>query len=119
MLRTIGGNRSSNHTNAWIDKDILPNAVIPSPAQIARAVEGLFVTEDWHNFGTDDARTLMAGGPASTRRVRGSRHAMASASGACGTSTSIARAPTSPRGLHVWQLVLSPGGVRGGYVAPR
>jgi cyclopropane-fatty-acyl-phospholipid synthase len=32
----------------------------PSIKQIGRAIEGLFVMEDWHNFGADYDRTLMA-----------------------------------------------------------
>jgi cyclopropane-fatty-acyl-phospholipid synthase len=34
--------------------------VAPSPRQIARAMEGRFVMEDWHNFGPDYHTTLMA-----------------------------------------------------------
>ena len=34
--------------------------MLPSAAQVASASEGLFVVEDWHNFGTDYDRTLQA-----------------------------------------------------------
>ncbi len=34
--------------------------MIPSITQLAKAMEGLFVVEDWHNFGPDYDRTLMA-----------------------------------------------------------
>ncbi len=34
--------------------------MIPSAAQIVRALEGRFLIEDWHNFGQDYDRTLMA-----------------------------------------------------------
>jgi cyclopropane-fatty-acyl-phospholipid synthase len=34
--------------------------MIPSISQLGRAMEGLFVMEDWHNFGPDYDRTLMA-----------------------------------------------------------
>ena len=34
--------------------------MLPSIAQIARAMEGLFVMEDWHNFGQHYDKTLMA-----------------------------------------------------------
>jgi len=47
-------------TNAWTDKYIFPNGMLPSIAQLARAMEGLFVMEDWHNFGPDYDKTLMA-----------------------------------------------------------
>jgi cyclopropane-fatty-acyl-phospholipid synthase len=34
--------------------------MLPSVAQISRAVEGLFVMEDWHNLGSHYDKTLMA-----------------------------------------------------------
>lgn len=34
--------------------------MLPSAAQISQALEGRFVLEDWHNFGTDYDRTLQA-----------------------------------------------------------
>jgi cyclopropane-fatty-acyl-phospholipid synthase len=60
VLHTIGGNVSTDHTDPWIEKYVFPNSVLPSAAQIAEASEGLFVLEDWHNFGTDYDRTLQA-----------------------------------------------------------
>ncbi|MGA7965655.1 MAG: cyclopropane fatty acyl phospholipid synthase [Gammaproteobacteria bacterium] len=60
LLHSIGGNVSLTRTDPWIEKYIFPNGMIPSPRQISRAVERLFVIEDWHNFGTDYDRTLMA-----------------------------------------------------------
>ncbi|MCC6564086.1 cyclopropane fatty acyl phospholipid synthase [Candidatus Uhrbacteria bacterium] len=59
LLHTIGGNVSAKSTDPWIDKYIFPNSMIPSAAQITNAAEGLFVMEDWHNFGTDYDKTLM------------------------------------------------------------
>src|SRR5690606_6443683 len=47
-------------TDNWINKYIFPNGVIPSIQQIGQATEGKFVMEDWHNFGTDYDKTLMA-----------------------------------------------------------
>lgn len=60
LLHTIGGNESVTSTDAWIGKYIFPNSMLPSIAQIARAAEGLFVVEDWHNFGADYDKTLMS-----------------------------------------------------------
>lgn len=60
LLHTIGGNRSTTTTDPWIDKYIFPNSMLPSIQQISKAVEGLFVVEDWHNFGADYDTTLMA-----------------------------------------------------------
>ena len=60
LLHTIGGNASWTATDAWINKYIFPNGMIPSATQLGRAMEGLWVVEDWHNFGPDYDRTLMA-----------------------------------------------------------
>lgn len=60
LLHTIGGNESLTITDRWVDKYIFPNAVIPSTAQLAAAMEGLWVVEDWHNFGPDYDSTLLA-----------------------------------------------------------
>lgn len=60
LLHTIGGNTSVTHTDPWIDKYIFANSMLPSIKQISNAAEKLFVIEDWHNFGTDYDKTLMA-----------------------------------------------------------
>ncbi|OPY92815.1 MAG: Cyclopropane-fatty-acyl-phospholipid synthase [Syntrophaceae bacterium PtaU1.Bin231] len=60
LLQTIGGNESRVNCDPWITRYIFPNGMLPSIAQIGRAVEGLFVVEDWHNLGPHYDRTLMA-----------------------------------------------------------
>jgi len=60
LLHTIGGNHSYTCTDAWIDRYIFPNGVVPSVAQLGAAMEGKWVVEDWHNFGPDYAPTLLA-----------------------------------------------------------
>ncbi|HQS03482.1 MAG: cyclopropane-fatty-acyl-phospholipid synthase [Halothiobacillus sp. 24-54-40] len=60
LLHTIGGNITSPKTDSWIDKYIFPNGKIPSAKEITASVERRFVIEDWHNFGSDYDRTLMA-----------------------------------------------------------
>ena len=60
LLHTIGGNRSVTTTDPWIDRYIFPNGVIPSAQQLTAAMEGKWVVEDWHNFGPDYDRTLVA-----------------------------------------------------------
>jgi cyclopropane-fatty-acyl-phospholipid synthase len=60
LLHTIGGNRSVNRTDPWIEKYIFPNSMLPSAKQITTAAEGLFLLEDWHSFGTHYDKTLMA-----------------------------------------------------------
>ena len=60
LLHTIGGNTSVHSTDPWINKYIFPNSMLPSAKQITSAGEGLFVLEDWHNFGQYYDNTLMA-----------------------------------------------------------
>jgi len=60
VLHTIGGNLSVTQTDPWVEKYIFPNSMIPSIQQIGRAVEGLFVVEQWDNYGPHYDRTLMA-----------------------------------------------------------
>lgn len=59
LLHTIGRNESTTTNEPWLDKYIFPNGMIPALDQIAKAVEGLFVIEDVHNFGPDYDKTLM------------------------------------------------------------
>lgn len=60
LLHTIGNYDHLHTTDAWIDKYIFPNGHIPSARQLGRAIEKDFIMEDWHNFGQDYDRTLMA-----------------------------------------------------------
>ena len=120
LLHTIGTNRSTERTDPWIERYIFPNSMLPSAAQITRANEGLFVLEDWHNFGTDYDRTLQAwrdnveaawnGLPARyDERFRRMWRYYLHASMAAFRS----------RNAQLWQVVLSRDGVPGGYAAPR
>ncbi len=59
LLHTIGGNKSVFSNNAWSEKYIFPNGMLPSIKQIGAAIEGIFVMEDWHNLGTDYEKTLL------------------------------------------------------------
>jgi cyclopropane-fatty-acyl-phospholipid synthase len=60
FVHTIGGNISTTASNPWTTKYIFPNGMLPSVAQLAKAMERLFIVEDWHNFGPDYDKTLMA-----------------------------------------------------------
>lgn len=60
LLHTIGSDRTERATNAWTERYIFPNGKLPSAVEVARAVESRFLVEDWHNFGPDYDRTLMA-----------------------------------------------------------
>lgn len=60
LIHTIGGNYNAKTTDPWIDKYIFPNGMLPSASQLSKAWQGLFVLEDWHNFGPDYDPTLLA-----------------------------------------------------------
>ncbi|MCE5345371.1 MAG: cyclopropane fatty acyl phospholipid synthase [Bacteroidales bacterium] len=60
LLHTIGNIKSVKTIDLWTHKYIFPNGMLPSVAQLGKAIENLFVMEDWHNFGTDYDKTLMA-----------------------------------------------------------
>lgn len=116
LLHTIGNNFTSTHGDPWTEKYIFPNGILPSIKQIAAASERVFVMEDWHNFGADYDRTLMAWwanfdaawpslkdkyGDRFWRMWRFYLHVFA--------------AMFRARNIHLWQLVLSPDGIPGGY----
>jgi cyclopropane-fatty-acyl-phospholipid synthase len=60
LLHTIGDHATSHGTDPWIDRYIFPNGKLPSALQLTATLEGRFLIEDWHNFGTDYDLTLMA-----------------------------------------------------------
>ncbi len=120
LLHTIGNNVSTDRTDPWIDKYIFPNSMLPSAAQITRASEGLFILEDWHSFGSDYDQTLQAwrsnveaAWPMLPERYDERFRRM--------WRYYLGASMASFRVHHcqLWQLVLSPAGVAGGYVAPR
>lgn len=120
LLHTIGGNRSVRGTDPWIGKYIFPNSMLPSIKQIGESIEGLFVMEDWHNFGADYDKTLMAwhknfednwGKIKSNyddRFYRMWRYYLLSCAGSF-----------RARKNQLWQVVLSKRGVLGGYQSIR
>ncbi len=59
FFHTIGSNYSTSSTNAWTNKYIFPNGMLPSIAQLAEAMEEIFVMEDWHNIGPHYDYTLL------------------------------------------------------------
>lgn len=120
MLHTIGGNISTITCDPWIDKYIFRGGQLPSIAQIGTAIEGLFVMEDWHNLSVDYDKTLMAwfnnfnynwnkiknNYPSSFYRMW--KYYLLSCAGAF-----------RARDIQLWQVVLSKGGVLGGYESVR
>ncbi len=120
LLHTIGSNTSETYGNPWVMKYIFPNSMLPSARQIAAASEGLFVMEDWHNFGAHYAKTSKAwfdtfdANWEKLRKIYDERfyrmwkYYLLSFVG-----------PFRARYLQLWQVVFSRGGVPGGYVAAR
>ncbi|MEJ2576328.1 MAG: cyclopropane fatty acyl phospholipid synthase [Gammaproteobacteria bacterium] len=60
LLHTIGESETTRTGDPWISRYIFPNGKVPSAQQISAALERRLIIEDWHNFGQDYDRTLMA-----------------------------------------------------------
>lgn len=120
LLHTIGGNESKNYTEPWIDKYIFPHGMLPSLKQLGASMENLFVVEDLHNFGADYDQTLMAWhrnlsehwdrfrSQYGERFYRTFSYYLLSCAGGFRART-----------MQLWEFVLSPRGVPGGYISVR
>lgn len=118
LLHTIGRTRSAKNTDAWTHKYIFPNGMLPSIAQISKALEGLFLIEDLHNFGAFYDKTLMAWfknfntawedlkNKYSERFYLMWKYFLLSSAGAF-----------RARNIQLWQFILSRNGILGGYNA--
>ncbi len=60
LLHSIVGNRSTTGGDAWLNKYIFPNSMLPSLVQITQSLEKLWTIEDMHNIGPHYDSTLMA-----------------------------------------------------------
>jgi cyclopropane-fatty-acyl-phospholipid synthase len=119
LLHTIGKNISNTSPDPWIDRYIFPNGDLPSIKQIASSIEKLFIVEDWHNFGADYDKTLLAwhdnfekAWPKFKNQYgdvfyRMWRYYLLSCAGSFRT-----------RYIQLWQIVMSKRGVLGGYQRP-
>ena len=120
LLHTIGGNKSVTSVDPWMNRYIFPNGMLPSIKQLGQAMEGLFVMEDWHNLSADYDRTLMGWygnleknwdnvkSNYDERFHRMWKYYLLSCAGAF-----------RARGNQLWQIVLSPNGIIGGYNSTR
>jgi cyclopropane-fatty-acyl-phospholipid synthase len=120
LLHTIGNNLSAYSTDPWMDKYIFPNGMLPSIEQLAQASQPLFVMEDWHNFGADYDKTLLAWhnnfekhwdelkDHYDMRFHRMWKYYLLSCAGAF-----------RARDIQLWQIVYSKVGVPGGYISLR
>ncbi|MFA5328897.1 MAG: cyclopropane fatty acyl phospholipid synthase [Prolixibacteraceae bacterium] len=120
LLHTIGRIASLANLDPWTEKYIFPNGMLPSVKQIGKAVENLFVVEDWHNFGADYDKTLMAwyeNFSLNWDKLKSNypdyffrmwKYYLLSSAGSF-----------RARKNQLWQIVLSPNGVPGGYYSVR
>lgn len=112
LLHCIGSNGGGCGADPWLTRYIFPNGALPSASALTRALEGVFVMEDWHNFGAYYDSTLMAwharfrrgceeGAFACDERLRRMYdYYLLSCAGAFRS-----------RCIQLWQLALSPEGV--------
>ena len=119
LLHTIGKNHAGAAIDPWIERYIFPNGVLPSASEIGFYSEHDFVMEDWHNFGADYDKTLMAwharfeaAWPTLRDRYGERFYRMWRYYLLCCAGTFRAR------DNQLWQVVFSPKGVSGGYRRP-
>jgi cyclopropane-fatty-acyl-phospholipid synthase len=120
LVHTIGGLKSVRSIEPWLGKYIFPHAMLPSVTQLGRAMEKLLVMEDWHNFGPDYDKTLMAW----LENFNSTWHKHRDAYGERFYRMwvyylSICAGSFRARKNQLWQIVLSKHGVPGGYVTVR
>ena len=116
LLHTIGVQQAAARCDPWIARYIFPNSKLPSAREICAAAEGRFVVEDWQNLGAHYDATLMhwfrnfqeqwssLHDGYDERFFRMWKYYLLSCAGAF-----------RARSNQVWQIVLSPKGVHGGY----
>ena len=120
LLHTIGAGRGGFATDRWIEKYIFPNGVLPPAPTLAEHAAAFFSIEDWHNFGADYDPTLMAW-------YQNFNDAWPTLKDHYGERFKrmfdyyllVCAGSFRSRENHLWQLVLSVGGITGGYRAPR
>ncbi len=63
LLHTIGTHYTlspAEHRANWVARNIFINGELPSQQNLTKSLEGLFILDDWHNFGIHYDKTLMA-----------------------------------------------------------
>jgi len=100
----------------WIKRNIFPGSVVPTLSQVSAAMQDSLILEDLHNFGADYDPTLMAwfenfdrAWPRLRERYGDRFYRMWK------FYLLIAAGAFRSRKYQLWQLVVSPRGVRGGY----
>ena len=120
MLHTIGGNKSQKTLDPWFNKYIFPNSLLPSAKQITSAAEGLLLLEDWHSFGHDYDKTLMAWHKNFLRTWPGIKDKYGDRFFRMWNYYLLGCAAAfRADNTQLWQIVLSKNGVKGGYESIR
>jgi cyclopropane-fatty-acyl-phospholipid synthase len=60
VCQSIAANFSGLYPDPWVARYIFPNSMIPSAAQVSKAIENLLILEDVQNLGGDYEKTLKA-----------------------------------------------------------
>lgn len=116
MLHTIASNTTRNTVDPWIEKYIFPRGKLPSLKEISAAAEKRFVIEDCHNLSTDYDRTLMAWHRNFNHAWERLKDRYDERFRRMWNFYLLSCAGTfRARDIQVWQIVLSKGGVEGGY----
>jgi cyclopropane-fatty-acyl-phospholipid synthase len=121
LLHSIGRTQGKGGgVDPWLTKYIFPNSMLPSVTEVADAFQDLFVLEDWHNFGPDYDKTLMAwhanfekAWPELKDKYGESFYRM------WRLYLLACAALFRARRIQLWQIVLSKNGVLGGYQSVR
>lgn len=120
LLHTIGANKTSYLSSPWIRKYIFPGGHLPSIQQIACSSEPFFVMEDWHNFGADYDKTLMAWHEHFSRHWDSLKEDYDERFYRMWTYYLLGSAGCfRARSMQLWQIVFSKGGEPGGYLSLR
>lgn len=120
LLHTIGKNESSHLCDPWITKYIFPNGILPSVKLLSGAMENLFIIEDLHNFGADYDKTLMAWHKNFNDNWPHLKEKYSQTFFRLWNYYLLTNAGAfRARSVQLWQMVLSPKGVPGGYETVR
>jgi cyclopropane-fatty-acyl-phospholipid synthase len=120
LLHTIGNNITNPSVDPWVTKYIFPNGSLPSIMQIGKATEKLFIMEDWHNFGADYNKTLMAWYANFTQHWSELKNQYDDRFYRMWSYYLLSCASTFRlRQTQLWQIVFSKHGIKEGYQAPR
>ncbi len=122
LLHTIGSLHTELAGEPWINTHIFPNGKLPSLRQITTAIEGRFLIEDLQNIGPDYDFTLMSWSKNFQRSIQRGEllsHLDQRFQRMWQYYLLTCAAAFRSRCLQLWQLVLSPNGVPGGYQSAR